>query len=498
MDSTEKPAGLRRELSVWEAIGISVALMAPSMAANINPQGTAGLVGRAVPLAFALATLGVLLVAHTFVRLTQQFHHSGSVYGFVGAMLGARPGVVAGWALLGTYTFYGVVTSSAAGIFGVAFLDDVGLWNSPPTWAPFVLVAAALIGVYALVIAPARGGTRLLLIIEATTVALIVVITIVVLVRLLADNAPGGQEFDLDVFTVPAGTDTSALFLGIVFGFLSFAGFEAAATLGEEAKQPRRDIPRAILGTAIFGGVYFVIVTAVEVMGFGTDAAGVAAFTVSPSLLGDLGSVYIADWVGEVVTLGTAISAFGCALACAVGATRILYALCRDGVGPASLAELDERRGTPRKAAAVIIPVMALIVLVDWLVFDAEPFDVFLWSATIGTLILIFAYLVTVIGAVKFLFLGERPLVPVWEIVVPIAAIAVLGYTLWRNVWPYPEEGAAQWLPVVCGIWLLLGVLIVLARPEATRRAGELLTRSEGLAPAGDPAGSAGDTGHDR
>ena len=48
---------LRRSLSVWQAVGLSVALMAPSMAANINPQGTAGLVGRATPLAFFLALL---------------------------------------------------------------------------------------------------------------------------------------------------------------------------------------------------------------------------------------------------------------------------------------------------------------------------------------------------------------------------------------------------------------------------------------------------------
>ncbi|HEX4103214.1 MAG TPA: hypothetical protein VHY21_22175 [Pseudonocardiaceae bacterium] len=108
-------AQLRRQLSVWEAIGISLALMAPSMAVNINPQGTAGVVGRAVPLAFALATVGVLLIGYTFVRLCQRFHHAGSVYGFVGATLGPRLGVVAGWALLGTYTLYGVVTSTAAG-----------------------------------------------------------------------------------------------------------------------------------------------------------------------------------------------------------------------------------------------------------------------------------------------------------------------------------------------------------------------------------------------
>ncbi len=474
--------GLRRELSIWEAIGISVALMAPSMAANINPQGTAGTVGRAVPLAFALATLGVLLVAHTFVRLCQQFNHAGSVYGFVGATLGARPGVVAGWALLGTYTFYGVVTSCAAGIFGVAFLTDVGVWDSPPEWAPFILVFIVLVGVLALTIVPARGGTRTLLTIEAATIGLILIITAVVLVKLLAGDAPGGQEFTLDVFTVPEGTQTTALFLGIVFGFLSFAGFEAAATLGEEAKEPRRDIPRAILGTAIFGGVYFVVVTAVEVMGFGADEEGVAAYILSPSLLGDLGSSYIADWVGEVVTLGTAISAFGCALACSVGATRILYALCRDGVGPTSLAELEPNRGTPHKAAAVVVFYMAVIVLLMWLAFGALPFDAFLWSATIGTLILLAVYLTTVIGAIPFLFLSEPKRAPAWEIVIPLLAIVVLGYTLYRNVWPYPEEGAAQWLPVVCAAWILAGIVYVLAQPERTRRAGELLTQSEGLA----------------
>jgi amino acid transporter len=85
--SVETSRGLVKNLNIWEAIGISVALMAPSMAANINPQGTATTVGRAVPLAFALATAGVLLVAYGFVRLCQNFHHAGSVYGFVGATM---------------------------------------------------------------------------------------------------------------------------------------------------------------------------------------------------------------------------------------------------------------------------------------------------------------------------------------------------------------------------------------------------------------------------
>src|SRR5271166_2662086 len=184
--------GLKRSLSVWAAVGLSVALMAPSMAANINPQASATTAGRAVPLTFLIAAVGVLLVAYSFVRLCQYFHHSGSVYAFVGATLGPRTGVVAGWGLLGTYTFYAVVTSAAAGIFGTAFLQEVGIWHNPPTWAPFVLLAVTLLLVLVLAIMPVRRGGPVLLSIEGTTVALILVVTAVVLVRLLAGNAPGG------------------------------------------------------------------------------------------------------------------------------------------------------------------------------------------------------------------------------------------------------------------------------------------------------------------
>jgi amino acid transporter len=489
MDGSAPGGGLRRQLSIWEAIGISVALMAPSMAANINPQGTAGSVGRAVPLAFALATVGVLFVAYTFVRLCQAYHHAGSVYGFVGATLGARSGVVAGWSLLGTYAFYGVVTSAAAGIFGASFLTEIGVWPAPPDWAPFLLQAVALVGVFLLAISPARRGTRLLLIVEGVTVLLILLVAVVVLVRLLGGTAPGGKTFDLSVFTVPAGTDGSALFLGVVFGFLSFAGFEAAATLGEEAKQPRRDVPRAILGTAIFGGVYFVFVTAIEVMGFGADDAGVAAFISSGSLMGDLGTGYIGAWVGDVITLGAAVSAFGCALACAVGGSRLLFALARDGVLPTGMAAISSQRGTPARATVAVVVAMAVIALVDGALFGAAPFDVFSWSGTIGTLILIVVYVLATVGAVRLLFFSGPPRVNRLEIVVPILALLVLGYTLYRNVIPYPT-GAAAWFPVVCGVWILLAVLFVLARPAVARRAGDRLTADAGLAGDGRASGS--------
>ena len=225
----------------------------------------------------------------------------------------------------------------------------------------------------------------------------------------------------------------------MVFGFLSFAGFEAAATLGEEAHRPTRDIPRAILGTAIFGGLYFVIVTAVEMMGFGAGPAGVKAFIKSPSLLGDLGSSYVGSWVGDVITLGTAISAFGCCLACVVGAARLLYALSRDTAGPRGLGQSSSRWGTPVWATLAVVVTAAVIVIVESAVAaHADAFNSFLWSGTIGTLILLVVYVLASVGCIMLVFVRHKLPVPMWQIIVPIAGLVVLGYTLYRNVWPVP------------------------------------------------------------
>jgi amino acid transporter len=469
MSAPVRESGLRPTLSVWQAVGISVALMAPSMAANINPQGTAGLVGRATPLAFFLAAVAVLLIAYVFVRLCQYYNHAGSVYVFAGATLGARAGAVAGLGLMGTYVFYALVTASASGIFGAAFLDAIGVWNNPPAWSGFLIGGIALAIALLLTIVPAKRAASLLLSVEGITVVLILVIAVVVLVRMLAGNAPGDATFTLDVFKVAPGTDTSSLFLGIIFGLLSFAGFEAAATLGEEAHEPRRDIPRAILGTAIFGGVYFTIVTAIEMMAFGTDADGIKKFIASPALMGDLGTSYIGSWVGDLVTLGASISAFGCCLACVVGASRLLFAVARDASPDHRLAKTGAN-DTPAAAAVTITAVVVVIAFVCAVLFGAEPFDTFLWSGTIGTLILLVAYVLATLGCIRLVFIQKKLDVPQWEVVIPLLALVVLGYTIYRNVIPYPTSGPAQWFPVVAFGWLLLVAVVVIASPGFARR----------------------------
>jgi amino acid transporter len=482
--SVAPPKGLKRSLSVWQAVGLSLALMAPSMAANINPQGAAG-AGRAVPLAFLIAAVGVLLVAYTFVRLCQYYRHSGSVYAFVGATLGPRAGVIAGWGLIGTYTFYAVTTAAAAGIFGTGLLDTLGIWPNQPAWSPMLLVGIFLALALVLAALPAKGGTNVLLVVEACTVALILVVTVTVFAKLIGHTAPGGSHFTWSVLSLQHGTGISALFLGVVFGFLSFAGFEASATLGEEARNPARDIPRAILSVAVFGGIYYVVVTAAEMMGFGTSAKGIGAFKASPSLLGDLGTSYVGSWAGNVITLGTTISAFGCCLACVVGASRMVYAMSRDSFGEVGPGK-GSRWGTPAYATGVVT-VFAVIIYVVYVAVSAQASalatNAFVWSGTIGTLILLVAYVLATIGMTLLVFVRRKlPGVPGWQVVIPVAAVVVLGYTLYRNVYPYPARSLdAFWFPVVAGGWLAAAVIAVLAAPGLAGKLGTALATREGI-----------------
>ncbi len=135
-----------------------------------------------------------------------------------------------------------------AGIFGANFLQAIGLWNTTPTIAPWLIALFSVAVCLVMALSPVRTSMRTLLWVEVLTASLIVLIGAVVIVRVASGHAPGHHPFTLNMFTVPPGVGTSTLFLGIVFGFLSFAGFEAAATLGEEAADPRRAIPRAIFG----------------------------------------------------------------------------------------------------------------------------------------------------------------------------------------------------------------------------------------------------------
>src|SRR4029450_6193083 len=143
-----EPAGLRRELRFWEAIALSIAIMAPTAAMALNGVAIAGLLGRAVPLAFVFALVGVLFVSYAFVQLSREVNHAGSVYAFTGFTLGPHAGVLAGWALMGTYMAFTIASTAEVGLFFTSFLASTGISDSAD-WIWIALIAAALVGLVA-------------------------------------------------------------------------------------------------------------------------------------------------------------------------------------------------------------------------------------------------------------------------------------------------------------------------------------------------------------
>src|SRR5256714_2392311 len=151
---------LRRELRFWEAIAISIGIMAPTAAMALNGVAPAGLIGRAVPLAFIFATIGVLLVSYGFIRLSRYFSHAGSAFAFSGITLGPQAGFFAGWALLGTYIAFCCASTAEAGTFGVAFLSGINVDKSADY---FVIAAIAAVLIALLAFGDIRVATGSLL-----------------------------------------------------------------------------------------------------------------------------------------------------------------------------------------------------------------------------------------------------------------------------------------------------------------------------------------------
>jgi amino acid transporter len=197
----------------------------------------------------------------------------------------------------------------------------------------------------------------------------------------------------------------------------------------------------------LFGGLFFVVVTAIEMMAFGTNDAGVDAFKNSDAVMGDIAARYVGGWVSDAIVIGATVSSVACCLASVVGASRLVYALSRDGLGPSWLAPVDPQRRVPRRAATACVLVTASIQLVSWLVLQAKPYDVFTISGTAGTLVLLVAYGLATLGVIRLFMSRERTDLHRWEVLIAIAGVTLLAYTLYSNVVPLPT-GTALWGPV--------------------------------------------------
>ena len=475
---------LRRELRFGEAVALSLAIMAPTAAMALNGTAVAGLIGRAVPLAFLIATLGVLLVSYGFIRLTRYFNSAGSIFALAGATLGPRVGFFAGFALLATYTLFTIGSAAEVGLFGAAFLDGLGLEGVD--WLLIALVAMLFVALLAY--GDIRVATRSLLGIEGISVLLIVVLVVVIFVRVIGGTAEGGQEATLDVFSPPGGIPFSTVALAAVFGFLSFGGFEGAASLGEETNDPRRNIPRAIGVAVVAAGIFYVITMVAQSLGFGATEAGAQRFSESSSPLGDLSTEFIGSGFADVINFGATMSAFAATLGAATAASRIIFALGRDAFGSARLGRASARSGAPAGALTLVL-VVSVIALIGYRINGTSAVNAFFYPGTMGVLLLLVSYLICNTGAIVFLFLRGQRRAPLLELPIPILAIVVVLYVLFQNTLSENLAYPYTVFPLVVAGWLAIGLALALFVPDLARRVGEGLAREEGIAVPGAAAG---------
>ncbi len=482
------PAMLKRELKVADAAAFSVGLIGPVGVMALLGAGAASILGGGATWAFIFALVAVALVAYGFVKLSRHISHTGSVYATVGLTLGPRAGFIAGWALFLAYVAIGAGSGIEIGLFVTQLLGSLGI-SIEPDWVWVSLVALVL--VVLLGRREVNVITKVLLFAELIGAVFVLILDIVILVRVGTNTAPGGQTFSWDFLSLPEGTDVGIIAAAAVFGFLAFAGFEGAATLGEETSNPTRDIPRAIKIAIVVVGAFYLISIVAQSLGYGVDTAGVEKFGGSSAPYADLAGAYVGVWLADVLTLAAIISLFAIFVGTLSGAARVLFALARDS-GSASPVARVSKGGAPATALTVVAVLALLVIIVERLT-GAAVLDATFWALTIGTIGLLVAYVLATLGAIRFLFFSNRLSTPKWQIVVPILALVLVLYTLYKN--SVGLDSPYSWFPYLVAAWLLIGFALSF-RPGVTDNiARNLAAMDSGVDTASGGSGSSEATG---
>jgi amino acid transporter len=435
-------------LSLPEAVGLSLSIICPSVTAAFNVTLVAQATGAAAPLAFAIGTVAMALIALSFMAFTHRVAHAGSAYAYISHTFGNRAGFVAGCALLLTYIGFATGLAALVGSFIAAALKGVGI-DIGNGW--LAIGAASMLLAWWLAYRDMRFAGRLMLTLEA----LVIVVIIGLCISILRQVHPSA-ELTAAAFTPSADYNGWAgIGFGLVFCVLSFAGFEGAATLGEETRDPRRNIPIALLGTVLGSGLFFVFVSYCEVAGFGVD--GVKELAKSEAPLNDLAIKFASRHLAIGLDLAAAASCFSSVLGSLAAAGRVLFAIGRGGLSPA-LGQVDAKHGTPAPALSVAA-LLIIAVFLAWAPFAGSG-SYYSYVSTIATLCLIVVY-IGVGGAEVAEALRERR--QAW------AAACVLGpllmlWVLYRNLYPVPDYPNDLW-PYVSAAWIALAWAVTRAKP---------------------------------
>ncbi len=462
----------RREVTLWETVGLSIAGASPTLAMAFSGPGIAVLVGRAAALSFVFAAVTVLCIGYAFMLLARKYNNAGNVYGFVGESIGSRSGFFAGWAM-GLMYFVFVPGSIAASAFFVLSLVNTFGWMKGDSYLIFAIPITLL--VYAGGVAFVRRSTRVLLYIEAASVCLLTVIMIIVLVKVGAGHGLNGGHLTLSIFQLPTGANIHDMVLGAVFGFIAFTGFEAAGALGEEARNPERAVPRAIGISVVTIAIFYVACIAVQSLGFGATKSGAAAFASSSGPLFYLANAYVGPVFRDIILAGAAFSAFGAALSEVIAGARLVFGMTRDAAPTSMFARLTGRTGIPARGVILVIGINLICLVILGGFLGANGFTSWQYLGTLGTLTILVGYLLVALGAARAVINGRLG-VARWRGAVPILAAVAILFTFYNELIPAPAF-PYNILPYIALVWLLAGLGLIVFAPGLAQRVGTGLLR---------------------
>ena len=292
-----------------------LAYMAP-----IIVLGTYGIVAGAtngtVPTAYLLALVAMLFTASSYARMASEYPVAGSAYTYVRKAVDSRVGFLVGWAVLLDYFFLPMVIW----LIGAAYLNTQ--FPGVPSW---LWIVAFILLTTALNILGIKVATNVNMLLMAFQVLVIAFFFVLSLRQVVTDghSVLSGTPFFHD------GSSFSGISAGAALAAYAYLGFDAVTTLTEETHEPRKTIPRAIILTALIGGAIFVLLayaTQLVHPGSAFNDESSAAFEIAKTIGGTLfSSIFLA---------GLVVAQFASGISAQAGASRLMYAMGRDGVLP--------------------------------------------------------------------------------------------------------------------------------------------------------------------
>jgi amino acid transporter len=463
-------------LRLWDAIAISVSVIAPGMAMLLNVTGVAAVAGGSTPLAFLLGGIGCLALAFVVIGFCRRMATAGYAYTYASRSLGKEMGFMAGWLY-----FFGFICFVPMTMSGVGYLAADLLGLNPKLWILFFFIGMVLFLILSTI--HIKVTTRVQLIVGIVTVAVIVLVDVVT----TAKGGSHGQALSAFSFSHTNEGGFTGVFYGIILGVTSYIGFETAADFGEETANPRRNIPVAIIAATGFAVVLYLFTTYAIAIGFGVNNG--AKFGADPVALKTTATTFVGPWLGTLVEIGGMAAAFIVCVACATAAARTLFAMGREGVLPAAFARTHPRFRTPVNATIAVTVVATLMaLLIGYPLSDStfgQPFSNYYFWATVGTLVIIVVYIMLCIGGLVFFWRTRdtRKWNPIWHVALPVVGAVVFGAAWYGSVHPTPP-GILKWTPYVAIAWLLIGVGVLLwlraKRPDSVAKIGSMLGEEGG------------------